>query len=91
MLRRQHLKQHGEVLEIPVDFHLFHLNGRGLVPGLNEVHFNVIANPSSQWTAQQIVEAFSFNTAPRYLFRDAMTSTAPSSATECAASASKKC
>ena len=34
------------------------------------VHFNVTANPSSQWTAQQIVEAFPFDTAPRYLVRD---------------------
>ena len=34
------------------------------------VHFNVTAHPSSQWTAQQIVEAFPFDTAPRYLLRD---------------------
>ena len=32
-------------------------------------HFNVIANPSSHWTAQQVVEAFPFDTAPRYLLR----------------------
>ena len=34
------------------------------------VHFNVTAHPSAQWTAQQIVEAFPFDTAPRYLLRD---------------------
>ena len=34
------------------------------------VHFNVTAHPSAQWTAQQIVEAFPFETAPRYLLRD---------------------
>ncbi|MCP4192235.1 MAG: integrase, partial [Planctomycetaceae bacterium] len=34
------------------------------------VHFNVTANPTAQWTAQQIVEAFPFDTAPRYLLRD---------------------
>ena len=34
------------------------------------VHLNVIANPSSQWTAQQIVKAFPLHTAPRYLLRD---------------------
>jgi transposase InsO family protein len=34
------------------------------------VHFNVTAHPSAQWTAQQIVEAFAFDTAPRYLLRD---------------------
>jgi len=34
------------------------------------VHFNVTANPTAQWTAQQIAEAFPFDTAPRYLLRD---------------------
>jgi len=34
------------------------------------VHFNVIEHPTAQWTAQQIVEAFPFDTAPRYLLRD---------------------
>jgi hypothetical protein len=34
------------------------------------VHVNVTANPTAQWTAQQIVEAFPFDSAPRYLLRD---------------------
>jgi len=34
------------------------------------VHFNVTHNPTAQWTAQQIVEAFPFDSAPRYLLRD---------------------
>ena len=34
------------------------------------VHFNLTAHPTAQWTAQQIVEAFPFDTAPRYLVRD---------------------
>ena len=34
------------------------------------VHFTVTQNPTAQWTAQQIVEAFPFDTAPRYLLRD---------------------
>jgi len=34
------------------------------------VHFNVTEHPSAQWTAQQIVEAFPFDTAPSYLIRD---------------------
>ncbi len=34
------------------------------------LHFNVTAHPSSQWTTQQIVEAFPFDTGPRYLLRD---------------------
>jgi hypothetical protein len=34
------------------------------------VHFNVTEHPTEQWTAQQIVEAFPWDTAPRYLLRD---------------------
>jgi hypothetical protein len=34
------------------------------------VHFNVTDSPSPQWTGQQIIEAFPYDTAPRYLLRD---------------------
>ena len=34
------------------------------------VHFNVTQNLTAQWTAQQIVKAFPFDTAPRHLLRD---------------------
>ena len=34
------------------------------------IHFNVTAHPTSEWTALQIVEAFPWDTAPRYLLRD---------------------
>src|SRR5215831_16602715 len=34
------------------------------------VHFNVTAHPTADWTAQQMLEAFPFDTAPRYLLRD---------------------
>ena len=34
------------------------------------VHFNVTTNPSAEWTAQQIVNAFPFDEAPRFLIRD---------------------
>jgi len=33
-------------------------------------HFNVTYHPTAQWTAQQLVEAFPFDSAPRYLLRD---------------------
>jgi putative transposase len=34
------------------------------------VHFNVTTHPTANWTAQQIIEAFPWDTAPRYLLRD---------------------
>jgi len=34
------------------------------------IHFNVTAHPGAEWTTQQIVQAFPWDTAPRYLIRD---------------------
>jgi putative transposase len=34
------------------------------------VHFNVTPYPTARWTGQQIVEAFPFDEAPRFLIRD---------------------
>ncbi len=34
------------------------------------VHFNVTEHPTAQWTAQQLVEAFPWDTAPKYLLCD---------------------
>ena len=34
------------------------------------VHINVTDAPTAHWTAQQLVEAFPWETAPRYLLRD---------------------
>jgi transposase InsO family protein len=33
-------------------------------------HFGVTANPTAEWTAQQITEAFPWDEAPRFLIRD---------------------
>jgi transposase InsO family protein len=34
------------------------------------IHFNVTDSPSGAWTARQLLEAFPFETAPRFLVRD---------------------
>jgi transposase InsO family protein len=34
------------------------------------VHFGVTANPTAAWVAQQITEAFPWDTSPRYMIRD---------------------
>ena len=39
------------------------------------VHFNVTEHPTAQWTAQQLVDAFPFDSAPRVCFVIAIVST----------------
>jgi transposase InsO family protein len=34
------------------------------------VHFNVTANPTADWTSLQLIQAFPFDSAPKYLIRD---------------------
>jgi len=34
------------------------------------VHFNITSNPYAEWAGQQIIEAFPYDEAPRYLLRD---------------------
>jgi hypothetical protein len=34
------------------------------------VHYNVTSNPTAIWTAQQIINAFPWDMAPKYLLRD---------------------
>ena len=34
------------------------------------VHFNVTEDPSAQWTGQQLINAFPYDSAPKYIIRD---------------------
>lgn len=34
------------------------------------VHFSVTPYPTARWTAQPVIEAFPFDTGPRFLIRD---------------------
>ncbi len=34
------------------------------------IHFNVTAHPTAEWAARQVVQAFPWDTAPKYLLRD---------------------
>ena len=34
------------------------------------IHFAVTSNPTAEWTARQLLEAFPWDNAPRYLLRD---------------------
>jgi len=34
------------------------------------IHFNVTSNPTADWTSLQLIQAFPFDTSPRYLIRD---------------------
>ena len=34
------------------------------------VHFNITSEPTAAWTARQIINAFPYDTAPKYLLRD---------------------
>jgi transposase InsO family protein len=34
------------------------------------IHFNITQAPTAEWTAQQVVNAFPYDTAPKYLLRD---------------------
>ena len=47
-----------------------YLSGPGTLSSAGGLSFNVMKNPTDQWVAQQIIEAFPWDTAPRYLLRD---------------------
>ena len=34
------------------------------------IHFNITEAPTTEWTAQQVINAFPYETAPKYLVRD---------------------
>ena len=47
------------------------------------VWINVTINPTAEWVARQLTEAFPWNEAPGYMIRDAIGFTAPSSHADC--------
>ena len=53
-----------ELLQILFVFFIIHNERRKII------HFNVTSNPTAQWTGQQIVEAFPWNTTTKYIIRD---------------------
>jgi putative transposase len=74
---RAFLKSHLTEL-VALDFFTVHTVGFNVLFGLvvlaharrKVVHFNATEHPTAQWTAQQLVEAFPWDTAPKYLLRD---------------------
>ena len=48
------------------------------------VWINVTTNPTSDWIARQMTEAFPWDDAPKYLIRDRIASMVPSSHADCA-------
>jgi len=34
------------------------------------IHFNITESPTAEWTAQQVLNAFRYDTGPEYLLRD---------------------
>jgi hypothetical protein len=38
--------------------------------GRRTIHFNVTQSPTAVWSGQQMIEAFPWDTAPRYMIRD---------------------
>jgi hypothetical protein len=55
------------------------------------VYCNIMEHPTALWTAQQVVEAFPWDEAPRYLMRDRAGSLGPRFGSVCSTWALKKC
>ncbi len=60
---------HGELLKLGIEISQTTV-AKYLPRRRRVVHFNVTEHPTAEWTAQQILEAFPWDTAPRYLLRD---------------------
>src|SRR3989442_10912935 len=61
----------GRLLRLPTaTFRVLYVFVVLLHPRRRVVHFNVTDSPTAAWTAQQVVEAFPHDSAPRFLIRD---------------------
>ena len=74
---RSFLKNHGkeivsiDFLVVPtIRFKLLYVLVFLSIERRRVVHFNVTEHPTAEWTGEQVVQAFPWDTAPKYLLRD---------------------
>ena len=74
---RSFLKNHGkeivsiDFLVVPtIRFKLLYVLVFLSIERRRVIHFNVTEHPTAEWTGEQVVQAFPWDTAPKYLLRD---------------------
>jgi putative transposase len=64
------LRQQLAVLERSVTFHILYCFVILCHDRRRVAHFNVTTHPTAEWTARQVIQAFPYEEAPRFLLRD---------------------